>query len=57
MTELDGREINPKWHDCKYKETNDAYKVCGMCIYRFTCRYIRYNLPNPLLIRKEGEHD
>ena len=47
--DLDGREINPEYHDCVYKGNKDwEYKVCHRCLYRFTCRYIRYNLPDPL---------
>lgn len=57
MTEydLDGREIDPIWHDCKYKGTSNAYKVCGMCIYRFTCKYIRYNLLPPIKLEIKPE--
>jgi hypothetical protein len=47
--DLDGRIINPAYHDCMYKGNPDLeYKACNRCIYRFTCKHIRYNLPNPL---------
>ena len=41
-------KIDPQYHDCKYKgDPNFEYKACAMCLYRFTCKYIRYNLPVP----------
>jgi len=49
VSEIDkqGRKVDPRYHDCVYDGEN-RYRVCGQCIYRFTCKWIRYDLGNPL---------
>lgn len=49
MSKVDkqGRKVDPRYHDCVYDNEN-RYKACGRCIYRFTCKWIRYDLGNPL---------
>lgn len=35
-------KIDPRYHDCVYTDPDLRYKACGMCIYRFSCKWIRY---------------
>lgn len=39
-------EIDPGYHECVY-DNEWKYTACALCIYRFTCKYIRYDIKPP----------
>lgn len=45
-------KVDPGYHECVY-DNEWKYTACALCIYRFTCKYIRYDIKTPKEEKKE----